>query len=432
MIEKWMLVLLIVGCTSLVFLICFPIDFYLYRRRRRLARERKNLTMYRPQTKSNRAAQIHAKVTVAEVAAEVDFEEMNRKDRKVYRAQRGIMRFLSLIRKKSDRQTLPQHSKDFKSENSSESRVLTTPETGNTLAHSENRNHIDQSTSMRSQDFGEITRENKTSNVTSTLHDNKLGRAVSRELSTESNVWREDRELVAREGKQQNYGAFKPLDNVTGTNDPAESRSFTIPVRSRNTVFVQPENDSESNTTTRDHNGSHQDIIVESKAAYDQSVLVNGVSGFTGRHPKQQSEENGSYTHLSVEDDSRKVYTPIQEFRDSDHETEFYYHENLKHSNSDQCISYIPKQSKAPFKPRIKANVISPTNKLTSSYSEQFRFEEKEHSALSNKRTLSLSTTFEEPSLSSTTKKKKKKDFFLKKQSSDSMPELQRYQKEKF
>ncbi|XP_060586819.1 uncharacterized protein LOC132742415 isoform X2 [Ruditapes philippinarum] len=402
MIEKWMLVLLIVGCTSLVFLICFPIDFYLYRRRRRLARERKNLTMYRPQTQSNRAAQIHAKVTVAEVAAEIDFEEMNKKDRKVYRAQRGIMRFLSLIRKK-DKQTL-NHSKDFKSENSSECRVLTTPETSNTMAHSENKNHLDHSTSTRSQDFGEISR----------------GEKDYVEINV-PNSWKKSMELVSQDSKQFNYGENEPQINSSSTAyNPAESRSHIIPVKSRGTINFKPER---SNMTSRDHTGSNRDIIVESKAEYGQSEVTKGEN--------IQSEDSGFYTHLSVEDTNREMYTPIQEFRDSDNETEFQHQENLVHSNSDQNISFTPKSAKVSFKSRKKGNVISPTNKLTSSLSEQFCIEEKENSTLSKARTLSLSTTFEEPSARSS-KWTKKKESILKKQSSDSMPELQRYQKEKF
>ena len=40
MIEKCLLVVLIVAGTSLIFMVCFPIDFYLYRRRKRRLRER--------------------------------------------------------------------------------------------------------------------------------------------------------------------------------------------------------------------------------------------------------------------------------------------------------------------------------------------------------------------------------------------------------
>ena len=426
MIEKWMLVLLIVGCTSLVFLICFPIDFYLYRRRRRLARERKNLTMYRPQTQSNRAAQIHAKVTVAEVAAEIDFEEMNRKDRKVYRAQRGIMRFLSLIRKK-DKQSL-NHAKGFKSENSSECRVLTTPETSNTLAHVDNKNHVDHST----QDFGEISRDDKACDEINTPIEQKIVRSPSRERTHDKNYWRECKELVAQDSKQFNYGAFKPSDNTASTTyNSAESRSYTIPVRSRGTIHVKPETENENSFVSRDHNGSNQDIIVENKADYGPTVIVKDVSEVSEKHSSFQSEDIGFYTRVSAEDNNHEMCTPIQEYQDSDNETEFQQNENLEHSNSEQNISYTAKPSKVSLKARKKGNIISPTSRLTSSLSEQFCIEEKETSSISNKRTLSLSTAFDEPALVSN-KWKRKKGPVLKKQSSDSMPELQRYQKEKF
>ena len=110
MTEKWLLVLLIVGGTSLVFVICFPIDFCLYRRRKRQSREKKMDMFYSKQPA--KVAPQRANVITEGVWLDM---ESGRGEESKSRALSGFQRLLNLVRMKQREQHV--HEREVKDQN---------------------------------------------------------------------------------------------------------------------------------------------------------------------------------------------------------------------------------------------------------------------------------------------------------------------------
>lgn len=377
-----------------------------------MARERTNLPIYRLRNAA-RAAQTHANVTITEVAPEIDLQEMIDKDRKVYRAQRGIARFLSMMRKKTkaetNDETLESQKRltESKSENSLDFQTQIQQTSISTVHSTESPIYVEDNGS-----FGELretmgTQRHESGGVES---------SSERRASNISAAWSENEELVNLESKQLNYGAFEPIENITTvTNTTHGANCFTIPVRSRNMVQIEPGNILDDSYT--DFQFRDSDSIAENKI--DRAISVP-TSVWRG------ANETGYAQHIELSAGVGDSDPNMQAFDGaaSDHRVKRHKSKMLSHSCSDQCISYNSKHSKISFKSMRSRNIVSPTDKIT------FNFAEENENPISNKkRTLSSTTSVVEHSF--TVKKKKKKDSFLMKKSPGSMPDLP-WKKEKF
>ncbi|XP_052802112.1 uncharacterized protein LOC128232528 [Mya arenaria] len=95
--EKWLLVVLIVGGTALVFLVCFPIDFCLYRRRKRLARMRK-LEMFYTKSPTKIAPQRANMIMEGVWADNTGNGQQTAKSRALF----GFQKILQILRRKKE------------------------------------------------------------------------------------------------------------------------------------------------------------------------------------------------------------------------------------------------------------------------------------------------------------------------------------------
>lgn len=437
MIEKWLLVLLIVGCTSLVFLICFPIDFFLYRRRKRLARERKNKLPIYQLRHNRRAEQNHAKITTHHML-DMDIEELRGSRSKLdsFRAQVGLTKFFSKLKKKHATEETSEQRKELtelKSDNSTEFQILSTsPDVmGSPKTVSKgSETGIPSDGSLKQENVQEMCENNKCENLKM-----DSGPSLCMKLPNLSSAWGENEELVDHENKHLNYGALEPFGNGLQSRQgsfPQEDSCFTIPMNKRYKILRT--NHGESCT---DFDVRSEENALDNYAAGDDRERLKPASPETEVHTGN-SDQFIEYHDFSIGNSRERVRSCEGAMLDhfdlhgSKASTRFPKQKVLEHSYSDQFISYNSNAGTTRTNSRKakKRNVVSPSPKPSECFSEQI-VELENDNRITNKQRNEFLTSHESLVASNAFKKKKKTKMVRKKQSSESMPELSS-NKEKF
>ncbi|XP_045172981.2 uncharacterized protein LOC123534696 [Mercenaria mercenaria] len=458
MIEKWMLVLLIVGCTSLGFLICFPIDFYLYRRRKRLARERKNIITFRPQQTPKRVAPCQAKMTVTNVYADTDYSEINEVEQRRYRAQRGVIRFLNMLKqKRAETLELQERlAENTLSERSSELHLTTMLEVkkGTTDNHGNSYKEMNDNTPNLTHCVNELTRrpEEKTTHqylydddyfdyspekrfpkASKARNDNQevfnyrkkrshLGARYDKKMS-QLDEMRKSQSGAHHKKKKSRFRALEPLENMTNVlEETCDNNCFTIPNCRRNEEHLEPVNIADENYKEISHNKSNNEHSLESNTVSSAAKLTGNDTDAALTSDDKSEGFCAENLAKDVHNNTAKLFQTVFDAEDQI----FKSHKILAHSQSEQCIIGNFSHSKRSHKKKRKRNVVSPVSEDTSSFSEQFY---SEANVLNDRKMPITVPVFSEYAVTPKVKRKLKKNTFWKKQCS--MPELH-YEKEKY
>ncbi|KAL4223190.1 hypothetical protein ACF0H5_016662 [Mactra antiquata] len=442
MVEKWLLVLLIVGCTSLVFFICFPIDFFLYRRRKRLARERKNKLPIYQLRNTPRAEQNHARITHHHKLS-LENEEMNIARRKSdhFKTQIGIAKILSKLRKKSttDDSLDPGYENgDLKSENSTEFQLLsTTPDcmtsTTDKAIFEESESPYNALKHVQVREVGETLNIDDMKTHSGPVNERK----PNVKISNLSSALDESEELVDHENKHLNYGALEPYGTILQTIPPSaskEERCFTIPVNKGFQML-----NSNIGESCTDFEVFHDERTLEKFEMTDtksrsKSALTLFASNDEDRYAERYLDAHGPHPPPSYEivrhSEAMMFETEDLPFRNNHRRPQSKI---LEHSFSDHFISYNsgPGCLKTSSRKTKKRNLISPSLKSPECDNDVETDTEdvyKHTRTTKNENFINYDNII--PGNVFKTKKKKKK-VMSKRQSSESMPELT-LNKEKF
>ncbi|KAH3890928.1 hypothetical protein DPMN_015017 [Dreissena polymorpha] len=247
--EKWLLVLLIVGGTALVFLVCFPIDFCLYRRRKRQVRRRK-WDALKHSAAAKKVAIQHASFG-ANVTTNIscddpnDFSSAPRESTK-NRARWSFQRLITLIRRNQKDRMLDQEARltkpkqtDDSSGNSAStpspnSCELTVDDCGPTATQSDDKARL----------F-----ENNTVNLTTSLRGgtdckgvqlvNKLPHTTYTKLAKIPSAWGESDELLNYESKESVNETELACPDKSDHDKAHSKHCSTKPVSRQHTITVK-------------------------------------------------------------------------------------------------------------------------------------------------------------------------------------------------
>lgn len=422
MTEKWLLVLLIVGGTSLIFFICFPIDFYLYRRRKRKAREHTKFPNFEPKP-AERAGQCHANVEIKESIASVWADDIRRKNM----TKGGFARIVSMIRKKQQEEKMAEQSRVLPGTSAvtkeRDVNVLGgTPETGESYEFPENGACCNE---MSSVDEGGDSDAMQVS-------EDRFPMVPRRKFSNLSAAWNENEELFDRENRCLNYGALQRLDDSAGSllvADVNKQHCYSIPLVPQSTMmFVKssecgntPENNTESDeicvSSPSEHRYSPNDHKQEFKYpvnSYEQVKYSKMVAKFTSEsnlivksfgNNQRSTSDSSSEDALTEPAMNRSVSRIISGFGRSASDQSMFVSRDSRHMPRDHSQSSRDLRG---YKNGRKLNSVNPTDRIYSSSVEQFVVHEAESSHTSTSKK------------SRSRKKMRKKKSFLKKHSSDS------------
>lgn len=406
MIEKWLLVFLIVGGTSLVFLICFPIDFYLYRRRKRQARERNKFPNFEPKP-ATRAGQCHASVEVKDTIASVWAEDIRRKNV----TKGGFAKVVSMIRKKQQEEKITEQMKSL-----SEAKQTS-------AGASEAGVHVPIDESIpREQMFPDISCYGKDRAVPSGSDDNycrdsSLPIISQRRFSNISAAWNENEELVDKENRSLNYGALKILDHeIESVFVDNKQECYTIPmVPPATMMFVRSgeENSLENNTDTDEMQMSSASEPRYTPPSDKTREFSHHVNSFGKIKYSKMVAKSTSESDLMIQTFGSRRCTSDSSSEDALTEPTLHTSvtriaSGLGRSSSDQAM--IVSHDSRYTKSGKKRSSITPTDRACSSSVEQFIVHESEETDEKRR---------EKPSKRS--KKKRKKQSFLKKHSRESL-----------
>ncbi|XP_060586817.1 uncharacterized protein LOC132742414 [Ruditapes philippinarum] len=432
MIEKWKLVLLIVGCSSFMFIIYFPIDFFLYRRRKRLARERQKQSACR--SSPVRAAQCHAHVTPPNVSAETEYNEIDEIEQRKLRAQRGVIRFLNMLRMKKSNAEMLGNRDTVPSDKSVSPRVniIPDPETvtstngsAHFLSDFEGSSIQKSNYSLYDDDYLDYTPEKKISNTAKNLNENQdvysinmrkshLGVQFDKKMSkfTAEKINRGSPPNTSRGKKKTGLSAMGPLENATDFF--SESDYFISPVPSRNESMIYiGENDKDIVNI----NKVHQEVISDTNNLSSAGNIFDNESNAPTSNSVRNSEVKTDDSSENTRDNTALMF---QTDSDKDRKS-FVRHKKLNHSQSDMCMVSKPNFSKLSHKNGRKRNVILPV--CSDTFTEQMNYMHTESSSSDKSLPISI-PIFAEYSGTPKIKRKKKKKSILRKKGSDSMPDL--------
>ena len=415
MIEKWLLVFLIVGGTSLVFIICFPIDFYLYRRRKRIARERNKFPNFEPKAVT-RAGQTHANVEVKHTIASVWAEDIRRKNV----TKGGFARVVSMIKKKQAEEKIAQQVIEVATSLTSKYPRLDPSVTKQQLRPYETYEFPGPSKPKGSHSKSDIEKTPIGNDVTQACHVDSPFPAVPRgKFANLSAAWNENEELVDREVKSFNYGALDSIEDDTESRVPQKKQQcYTIPLaQPTKMMFVRSgdENYTENNTDTDEMQMSssaseHRYSPNDTKQEFSRPSTEFQQVKYSKMVAKCTSETNLAYQSFGDSrtiSDSSSEDTLTEPSQNAINRSIPNLVPVLERSSSDQNM-WVTRTNRSP---KSKPNSVGPVNKALSYSMEQFIVHESEESIL------------EEESMRS--KKKRKKRSFLKKKSNDSIQSLE-------
>lgn len=438
MIEKWKLVLLIVGCTSFLFLIYFPIDFFLYRRRKRMARERQTLSACR--SSPVRAAQYHAKVT-PNVSAETDYGELDEIEQRKYRAQRGVIRFLRMLKMKKssaemiEKGGLTETASSAKSPSPSPRvNIIPDPEKAPSVNGSvQFMNEYELNSSWKSNynsyddDYLDYTPERKITNTSKRWNENQDVYTVKRKKShlgvkfdkkmSKFAVYQQKNITsppgTSRVKKKTGPSGMGPLENTTDfLVESFDKERFNNSVRSSNDEYFDTGN--KENPTDKLSNISkiHQEVISDTNNL-SSAKMSEDASDSTASGVDNNSEDMKESTSTFANDDTASMFQTNFDIRSEP----FARYKKLNHTQSELCMVRKPKFS---HKNGRKRNVISPLCS-DETFMEQMNLEESSSSDKSMPISIPI---FAEYSETQNVRRKKKKKSILKNECSGSMPDL--------
>jgi hypothetical protein len=379
-------------------------------------------------------------VTPPNVSAETEYNEIDEIEQRKLRAQRGVIRFLNMLRmKKSNAEMLGNRdgSPDtVPSEKSVSPRVniIPDPETvtstngsAHFLSDFEGSSNQKSNYSLYDDDYLDYTPEKKISNTAKNWNENQdvysinmrkshLGVQFDKKMSklTSGKINRGSTPDSSCGKKKTGLSAMGPLENATDFF--SESDYFISPVPSRNESMIYI-GENENDKDIVNINKVHQEVISDTNNLSSARNISENESNAPTSDTVRNSEVKTDDSSENTRDNTALMF---QTDSDKDRKS-FVRHKKLNHSQSDMCMVSKPNFSKLSHKNGRKRNVILPV--CSDTFSEQMNFMHTESSSSDKSLPFSI-PIFAEYSGTPNIKRKKKKKSILRKKGSDSMPDL--------